>query len=234
MTDFLYNYESAVLHFLSDALTGVVEYITDNDGKQIPIRLQPLKEATYSPEEHLIDALTNIKYFPYLIYSREATNWEWNKPCPITVKHHDGSATVLRFYPFQQVYHGYFFVEKASQAFEVAATLRDYWQSHYQVMVRCDEAACTDYKDGEEYPFIPTQLRLLYIKVSDTRLPADKIGSLRTVEFSWQSNLFLTNNTANSPISLVDDVNFGISSSTSPAFSSNGDPIPGAITWHLT
>lgn len=235
--NFLYNYEQAVMQFLIDALSGVTEYIIDNTGKQIPIKLQPVKEATYSPEESLINAMTNIRLFPYLIYSRQQTNWEWNKPCPITVQHHDGTATVLRFYPFTQVYTGYIFVEKASQAFAVASELRDYWQSHYQVMVRCDEAACTDYKDGAEYPYIPTQLRLLYIKVSDSRLPADKIGSMRTIEFSWQSNLFTTNNSANSPIGLVDDVNLGVSTTdgydTTPVFDSEGNPIPGAFTWKL-
>lgn len=149
--------------------------------------------ATYANEEDMLLSMSDIKKYPSFIYSRRDTDWEYNKSLEVR-----NGTEVVPFCPFQQTYLGKILVETQLDAIKLARNLRFYWFRKSTVSV--------DWLPG--YEPIDVQLRLLYIKIGEQRNPADKKGACRFVEFSWSSQLFMTESAENiTNVSLVEKVN---------------------------
>ena len=167
----IYNYEGAVLKFLNKCFKNI-------------------KVATYASDEDLLLAISDIKYFPALYYSREESDWTDNKILSIV-----DNGRVTKFCQFEQTYKGTIIVEDQKEAQKLASALRFYWDKNSKCEVNWPSSEDT----------LEVQMRLLYIKIKEFRKPNDKKGACRGVEFSWKSKLF-QNPIEESTVSLVEKV----------------------------
>lgn len=133
--------------------------------------------ATYANDEDMLLSMSDVKTYPSFIYQRLDSEWTNNKILEVA-----GPTKVVQFCPFTQTYKGIILVESQLDAIRLSKNLRFQWAS--QPFVNIDWA--------EGYDKLKVQLRLLYIKIGEQRNPANKKGACRFVEFSWQSQLFLT------------------------------------------
>lgn len=143
-----------------------------------------IKEATYSNDQDILTAIDNIKYYPSFYYSRDVQEWSYNKVLSVF-----DNGTKYDFIPFTQTYHGFILLEDVKDLMTFSSKLRFYWSNHTTVSVPW----------STDDP-LTVQLRLLYIKLSDSRRPNDKKGACRILEFSWKSNLFIDSVLLNQPL----------------------------------
>lgn len=149
---------------------GILRYINYFDNT--------IKMSTYADESDMFGAMGAVTKYPAFFYSRDEQNWEFNKILPVR---EDNSGTVVKIIPFVQHYTGRVLLETQAQAQAWAANLRFHWNTYPYLSVAWPTSE-DDLRVG---------LRLLGIKLIDSRNAADKKGAARIVEFKWMSQLFI-------------------------------------------
>lgn len=170
---------------------------------------------TYASDEDLLNALDRIKLYPAFYYSRESTNWVWDKSIDV-FESSTGSTTL---YPIQQSYKGSILVENQATALKIASKLKFGWHSKGAVAyVHVPELSSET---------IPVQLRLTGISISDLQDPHNALGAKRLVSVTWQSNLVLFD--VNSDVQEVQQIRIFLDESDTPHLTHTDDMAPGEV-----
>lgn len=137
-----------------------------------------IRLATYSPKEDLFQAMSSVTLLPAFFYSRQSDEWTSDKLLSFVC---DGIK--VRGFQVSQTYTGTILVEKSVDAQSFANKLHLYWASNSTIAVPL-------LIKGQKKAF-DVSLILKSIKVEESQSPADIKGPIRTISFSWWSNLFL-------------------------------------------
>lgn len=148
-----------------------------------------IKEATYAKEFDLFLSMVKVIKFPAFYYVRESTQWNFPKIFKVLV---DGK--YFRFKKIEQDYVGRIYVSSTKDTLRIANALAFNWDNDSYI-----EVPWLDDK-------ITVALRLLYIKTEEERKPSDTKGSLKYVEFSWRSQIFLDDHDMGLEPTLVENV----------------------------
>ncbi len=184
----IYRYEAEVLRFINSLIPKIVL-------------------ATYAKEEEMFNAMSSITKFPAFFYSRQSTDWQFNRVISERI-----GADKYSYVPFEQEYTGRILVENQSTAMKVANLLRFKWHDKPYLNI--------GWPTKEDK--LSVGMRLLYIKIDEERYADDKKGAVRYVEFKWRSQLFQDRVSLDSAM-LVESVQIHLNPSTDEVKIYNGD-----------
>lgn len=136
-----------------------------------------IKIATYATDDNIFEMMREVTKFPAFFYQREKADWTNNKIMRIR----DGLAKA-DFVQYEQKYTGKLLVENQGQAITMASKLRFGIAQHPFITVNYPT------KDDD----LDVQFRLTGIGIGEERGQENAKGALRYVEFSWQSQLFMS------------------------------------------
>lgn len=147
-----------------------------------------LNKMIYAEDIDLLAKISSSIQYPSLFYSREPLDWampkmlrEYQSATPDS----NGNLTSNSIFPFMQVYKAKVVMEAQSELMAAANSLRFFWNRNSYINVDCTSTI------GDT---IKVELRLLYIKIGTEMNNLDPKGARRVMEFSWQSQLFMSNN----------------------------------------
>ena len=137
-----------------------------------------LRKIAFAKDDNFLLSLDSKLNYPSAYFHREETDWVTSNTIHKVITE-DGTSKKL--FQIEQSYKGYIICEKQTEAWNFANSLRVAWNLNSYVYI--------PWKD-EANP-LPIGMRLLYIKVTETRNNFDKKGALRVVEFGWKSSLVM-------------------------------------------
>jgi len=172
-----------------------------------------LKQTVYAEKEELFEVFNASKLTPAFYYNRTAELNTLSKIIKIPSfeprtegQIEAGTKSVTSFYPLPFNYKGYILVEKQIDLQTFMADLRFYWGANPYLYIQ--------YLAAPEEP-IPVGLRLLYIKIEEIRSNQENKGPLRCIEFSWNSQLFISKEEA---LKLFTKINVIVNSTVNKEF----------------
>lgn len=161
-----------------------------------------IKIATYATDDNIFEMMREVTKFPAFFYQRENAEWSNNKI--LTVR--DG-VEKSSFVQYEQKYKGKILVENQGQAITVASQLRFGISRHPFITVH--------FPTRENGDAIDVQFRLTSVGIGEDRSQANPKGALRWVDFSWQSQLFMSEyNNAYYDGKLVEKINIWLNPET--------------------
>lgn len=156
-----------------------------------------IKIATYATEDNIFEMMRAVVKFPAFFYHRENADWTFNKQFHIL----DG-VEKASFVPYEQKYKGRILVENQGQAITFANKLRFGIAKHPYITVH--------FPTKNEEDAVDVQFRLTSISVGEDRAQEDDKGAMRYVEFSWQSQLFMSDYVEDVGDTLVEKINIWV------------------------
>lgn len=156
-----------------------------------------IKIATYATDDNIFEMMREVTKFPAFFYQRESAEWSFNKQMKIL----DGVERST-FIPYEQKYKGKILVENQGQAITIASQLRFGIAKHPYITIH--------FPTREKGDAIDVQFRLTSVGIGEDRSQADPKGALRWVDFSWQSQLFMSEYTENVGDTLVKKINIWV------------------------
>lgn len=156
-----------------------------------------IKIATYATDDNIFEMMREVTKFPAFFYQRNSAEWGNNKQFRIT----DGIERAA-FVSYEQKYSGKLLVENQGQAITMASKLRFGVAKHPYITVH--------FPSKEEYDEVDVQFRLTSVGIGEDRSQADPKGALRWVDFTWQSQLFMSDYTDDVGDTLVKKINIWV------------------------
>ena len=174
MRTFIYSYEAKLLDYLNSLVPEV-------------------KEITYAKKEDLFPAISQVKKFPAVYYTR-STSDVWSLPRKYDFAEEylnsEGVPELMRSQVaiIEQHYSMYIYVENVAQAMSLSSLLKFKWNPYLDVPWEFTKRYLWNRVTTDET--VPVGMRLLGVRVDEDRSPSDKLGSQRVVELRWTSQIF--------------------------------------------